>query len=101
MIEKITVNFTSGELAMAVYIAILSIIGFIMMGIDKTKSKKGDWRVREATLMTIAFLGGAMGVLFGMLIFKHKINKSKFRFGVPLFYLLNRVIEIVIASYLQ
>ncbi|MGF7060358.1 DUF1294 domain-containing protein [Brassicibacter mesophilus] len=100
MIEKFAVNFTSGELAMAVYVIILSIIGFIMMGIDKTKAKNGDWRVREATLMTIAFLGGAIGVLCGMLIFKHKINKSKFRLGIPLLYLLNRAIEIVIASYL-
>lgn len=100
MIEKFIVNFTSGEIAMAVYITVLNIIGFAVMAADKSRAKKGDWRVREATLMIIAFLGGAMGVLCGMLIFKHKINKNKFRLGVPILYILNRIAEIAISAYL-
>jgi len=100
MLEKFLTNFTSGEIAIAVYVSILSVIGFAIMASDKSKAKKGDWRVRETTLLIIALLGGATGVLCGMLIFKHKINKNKFRLGVPVLYILNRIVEVVLSAYL-
>lgn len=92
-------NFTDMEIAFAVYRIVISIISFIVIGIDKSKSKKGDWRVREATLIILALLGGAIGVLFGMVFFNHKTKKQKFYVGVPAIYILNRIMTTIITIY--
>jgi len=94
-------NFSNMEIAFAVYRIAISLISFIIVGIDKLKSKKGDWRVREATLIILAFLGGAIGVLIGMVFFNHKTKKQKFYIGIPAIYILNRIMTTIITVYLN
>jgi len=94
-------NYSSIELGLAAYTLVISISGFIIMGIDKGKAKSKERRVSEGTLMTISFLGGAIGVLIGMLIFKHKTNKNRFRLGIPLLYIINQIIGILIVLYIK
>lgn len=65
------------------YIVILNIISFFLMGIDKRKAKKQRWRISEKTLLLCAAFGGSIGILFGMTCFHHKTKKKKFSFGVP------------------
>ncbi|SCG83160.1 putative protein ysdA [Proteiniborus sp. DW1] len=93
-------NFSYLEIAFTVYRIAISLISFIVVGIDKSKSRKGDWRVREATLIILAFLGGAIGVLFGMVFFNHKTKKQKFYLGIPAIYILNRIMTTIITLYL-
>jgi len=59
-------------------IALISIITFIIFGIDKRKAVKHQRRVPENTLLTLAFFGGTIGALLGMLVFRHKISKRSF-----------------------
>lgn len=94
-------NFSDMEIAFAVYRIVISTISFIVIGIDKSKAKKGDWRVREATLIILSLLGGAIGVLFGMVFFNHKTKKQKFYIGVPAIYILNRIMTTIITVYLN
>lgn len=94
-------NFSNMEIAFAVYRIVISLISFIIVGLDKLKSKKGDWRVREATLIILAFLGGAIGVLIGMVFFNHKTKKQKFYIGIPAIYILNRIMTTIITVYLN
>ena len=54
------------------------------MGIDKRRAVRGRWRVPERTLLTVCALFGAAGGLMGMKLFRHKTQKPRFRFGVPL-----------------
>lgn len=54
------------------------------MLVDKYKAKKGLWRIPEATLMTIAALGGSVGSLIGMYTVRHKTKHLKFTVGIPL-----------------
>ena len=54
------------------YIAIVSIICFIMYGVDKSRAKKDKWRIKEQTLLMTGFIGGAPGGLIGRLAFRHK-----------------------------
>jgi len=65
-------------------IAVISIITFIIFGIDKRKAVKHQQRIPEATLLSLTFLGGTVGALLGMLIFRHKISKTSFllKFGL-------------------
>lgn len=59
-------------------IALISIITFIIFGIDKRKAVKHQRRIPENTLLTLAFFGGTIGALLGMLVFRHKISKRSF-----------------------
>ena len=58
--------------AFLVYVLILSIAAFITYGIDKLKAKGNRWRIPEKTLLLMGLLGGAVGALLGMEMFRHK-----------------------------
>ncbi|MBR1749810.1 MAG: DUF1294 domain-containing protein [Ruminococcus sp.] len=54
------------------YMLIVSIVCFIMYGIDKRRAVKDKWRIKEQTLLMTGFMGGALGGIIGMLAFRHK-----------------------------
>ncbi len=56
----------------------LNIIAILMYGVDKSKAKKGKWRISEKSLLIIAFLG-PWGALIGMHGFHHKTQKTAFK----------------------
>lgn len=82
--------------AVVIYFIIINIIGYVIMGIDKRKSLKDKWRVKEKSLFTIAFIGGASGMLLGMRNFHHKTKKPMFKVGIPMLTILNMVVYIFI-----
>ena len=75
---------------------LMNLLAFILYGIDKLKAKKGAWRIPEATLLLVAFLGGSVGAFLGMEIFRHKTKHAKFKILVPLFLILH----IALVAYL-
>lgn len=66
------------------YLLIINAAGLLLMLVDKWKAKKNRWRVRESTLLLIAALGGSVGSLLGMYLFRHKTQHLKFTLGIPL-----------------
>ena len=66
------------------YLLIINAAGFLLMLVDKWKAKKNRWRIRESTLLIVAALGGSVGSLLGMYIFRHKTLHLKFTVGIPL-----------------
>lgn len=71
------------------YSLVFNMIGFSIFGIDKKRAVGNKWRIPEATLITIAFLGGGIGSLIGMKIFHHKTKKAKFYVGIPAIIILH------------
>lgn len=67
---------------------LLSLMGFIVMGIDKSKAKEGKWRIPEKVLFLFAFFGG-VGSTLGMYIFRHKTKHWYFVVFFPLFALID------------
>ncbi|HBP24387.1 MAG TPA: DUF1294 domain-containing protein [Oribacterium sp.] len=65
------------------WVVLMSILSFLLYGVDKYKAIHHRWRVPEQTLLLSAFLGGAPGALLGMQLFHHKTRKWKFRLLVP------------------
>lgn len=63
-------------------------IVLLIYGADKLLAKLQKRRIREAVLLSCAFLLGGCGAMFGMVLFNHKTTKLKFRILVPLFALL-------------
>ena len=65
------------------WIILLSLVLLVIMGIDKTAAKRGKRRIRESTLLMLAVIGGSIGGLLGMLVFRHKTQKPAFYLGIP------------------
>ena len=65
------------------YLVIINLIGFAVMGIDKKRAIRGAWRISEASLFLVAFLGGALGCTMGMRHFRHKTRHWYFKYGMP------------------
>ena len=66
-----------------VYLLLINAIGFLLMLVDKYKAKRNLWRIPEATLMGVAALGGSIGAIAGMNLFRHKTKHAKFYIGLP------------------
>lgn len=64
--------------AMLFYYAVISIVLLILMGIDKVRARRNEWRIKEATLIVTALLGGGIGGFLGMKLFHHKTKKWYF-----------------------
>ena len=77
------------------YFIIINVIGFLAMAIDKWKAKNNAWRIPENTLFSITVLGGGIGTIAGMYVFRHKTKKPKFTIGMPIIL----VLEIVLVIY--
>ncbi len=67
-----------------IYLAAINLIAFLMMGADKLKAVKGRWRISERALFVSALLGGSLGAIVGMRVFRHKTLHRKFTIGMPL-----------------
>ena len=65
------------------YLVLINAGGFLLMLIDKQKARRGAWRIPEATLMGVAILGGSIGAIAGMRLFRHKTKHPKFYIGLP------------------
>lgn len=66
-----------------IYVVIINIIGFLIMGIDKRKAVKNLWRIPEKTFFIISLLGGGLGSWLGMYTFRHKTKHWYFVAGIP------------------
>ena len=67
-----------------IYVTGINILLFVLMGIDKRRAKKKQWRLRESTLFKFCLLGGGVGGILGMLFFHHKTKHMKFVLGFPM-----------------
>lgn len=76
------------------YLLAVNLLTFATYGIDKYKARHASWRVREASLLLLAALGGSIGALLGMHLFRHKTQHKKFRYGVPLILLAQAAVAV-------
>ncbi len=70
------------------YLILINLTGFSMMGIDKRRARKYMWRISEQNLFLAAILGGSVGTLVGMYTFRHKTRHWYFVVGMPLILIL-------------
>ena len=79
-----------------IYLVVINILTFLAMWWDKHEAKVGDWRISEKALFILVLLGGGIGGILGMYVFRHKTKKWYFKFGFPIILIL----EIILAVYL-
>ena len=66
------------------WLLVWNLVAFALMGVDKAKARRGRWRIPEKTLFLSAILGGSVGAMLGMSLFRHKTQHRRFRLGMPL-----------------
>ena len=70
-------------LIILIYLAAVNLFGLIIMGVDKSRAKRRKWRIPEATLFLVAIIGGSIGSIAGMYLFRHKTKHWYFMVGMP------------------
>jgi len=76
-------SVSGGWTVLLAYLAGINLLTFIVYGADKHRAKKGKWRVPEKTLFLLPLLGGSLGALLGMRVFRHKTKHWYFVWGIP------------------
>lgn len=78
------------------YFLVINAVSLFLYGIDKYKARRRKWRISEATLLTVAVIGGSIGAWMGMKVWHHKTMHKKFFVGLPLIF----VLQVALALYL-
>lgn len=78
------------------YLLLVNAAAFVLMLVDKKKAKKKKWRISEKALIGTAIIGGSLGTLAGMYIFRHKTRHPKFTIGVPVILALQIIIFVIL-----
>ncbi len=82
------------------YCLIINIITFALFAIDKSAAIKNRPRIRNATLLGMAFAGGSVGALLSMYLFRHKTKQLAYTVGIPLMILLQVAVIFIFREYL-
>lgn len=81
----------SDQLTITLCLLAVNVLAWLIFGLDKRLAVKHKRRVPEATLLTLAFLGGSVGAMFAMTLFRHKTDARAhpaFVWGIPAMFLL-------------
>ena len=60
-------------------VLLLNAVAFCVYWWDKQAAIEGGWRVRESTLLMLAFIGGSVGAITAQRLLCHKTRKEPFR----------------------
>lgn len=80
------------------YLVAINVLTFVIYGADKWKARRGRWRIPESALLWLAVLGGSVGALSAMWLFRHKTKHSKFRYGVPMILAVQVAVAILLMA---
>lgn len=80
------------------YLLIVNVIGFVLMLVDKKRAQNNQWRIKEATLLLSAAIGGSIGSMLGMKVFRHKTKHLSFLIGMPAIFIIQ--VGLVIGYFL-
>ena len=75
----------------ATYLIAINFAAFAAFGLDKMQAEAGAWRISEARLLGLAFIGGTPGAYAGRHLFRHKTRKVSFQVVFWFIVLLHQV----------
>ena len=78
------------------YLVMINVVAFITYGIDKLKARRNKWRIPESTLLLLAMIGGSAGAWLGLKVWHHKTLHKKFKYGIPLIF----IVQVAFCIYL-
>lgn len=81
------------------YLTVISIISVIVCVADKSRAKKGKWRIKESTLFLLSALGGSAAMYITMRIIHHKTLHKRFMIGIPLIIIIQATLLISVRYF--
>ena len=81
-----------------IYLVSVNCISFIDMGVDKHKARKRAWRIPESTLFVLALIGGSLGSILGMHLFRHKTRHWYFLYGMPAILIIQILLVLLLVT---
>ena len=78
------------------YLILVNAVAFVLMLIDKIKAKKKMWRIPERVLLGVSAIGGSLGGLLGMKVFRHKTLHPQFAIGIPVMLAVHVVLLVLL-----
>ena len=78
------------------YLLLINLFSLFVMGLDKLKAIKKQYRISELSFFLLAIILVSFGIILGMLLFHHKTKKVQFVLGIPLIILIQLIIIIII-----
>ena len=66
-----------------IYVIGMNLVTLYLMAHDKSQARKHSRRVPERTLFLLAVLGGSLGAIVAMRIWRHKTKHPSFVIGMP------------------
>ncbi len=92
-------KYFSDHKILLVYLAIINIVTLVAFALDKIAAAEHNVksRIRIVTLLGLAFIGGSIGAIIGMYLFRHKTKKDYFKVGVPLII----VMQVIVLFYIM
>ncbi|TDR24546.1 uncharacterized membrane protein YsdA (DUF1294 family) [Flavobacterium cheniae] len=61
-----------------IYLIVINSLCFLTFGYDKWRAKNNKRRISEFNLLLLTGIGGTIGGILSMYLFKHKTNKFSF-----------------------
>ena len=97
-----TINFNIYKILnnkiLLIYLLLINIITFLIFYLDKKRAIKNKWRFKIITLLTLCFLGGSLGAISAMYIFKHKTKVNYFTKGIPLIIIVHFLLLLLLVN---
>src|SRR6185295_5737186 len=81
------------------YIAVINALTFFIYWQDKQRSRQGQWRIPEGTLLLLALIGGSPAAYMAQRRFRHKTSKSSFRWRFRAVVLLQCLAILYVSVY--
>lgn len=79
------------------YLIAINVVTLIVFALDKALAIKHKFRIRIVSLLGLAFIGGSVGAIIAMYVFRHKTKKDYFTVGIPLIM----VMQVVVIFFLM
>lgn len=86
---------------MIVYLVLINVITFAAFFIDKRNAIRHRRRIRVSTLLWLSFIGGSVGGLSAMYLFRHKTRKACFTVGIPLMMVMQAIVIFYLINVMQ
>ena len=74
------------------WLIFVNLLALILFGFDKYRAKHRQWRIPEGFLFLVALLGGSLGAVLGMDLFRHKTRYPRFHRGLPILFFLQFIL---------
>ena len=81
-------------IAFFLFIIVINMVSYLLYRNDKMRAERDDYRIPEVVLLTVAFIGGALGAFCAMMEYRHKTLHKPFAIGVPIALLIQTALVV-------